>query len=265
MTITFPAPSTPEEQSQEDAFVSQLMIKFGLPDVSSPPSELIRVARREARQEAFQAVKGELERLSNSRLAQNQSMIHGTLGLLIAWMEQVCLNPADWLSKPIAQSTSQVTEELANFLRQKFAYPRNLDWNEVALAIIRLNPTSQSIEGLANLLRQKFATPHNLAWDEVAMAVIELNPTAWSAQTPSTPSTPSKDATPYVRPEVRADTIMDAIEKNEDNGPMSELLHRLWTKAVGTEGYVKGEWQSLETVLYRLYRRVCKPLERDNR
>lgn len=27
------------------------------------------------------------------------------------------------------------------------------------------------------------------------------------------------------------------------------LLHRLWTKAVGTPGYVKKEWQALEAAL----------------
>lgn len=30
---------------------------------------------------------------------------------------------------------------------------------------------------------------------------------------------------------------------------MHELLHRLWTKAVGTEGYNKGEWERLEAML----------------
>ncbi len=31
-------------------------------------------------------------------------------------------------------------------------------------------------------------------------------------------------------------------------------LHRLWSKAVGTEGYVKREWQDLETQIVRRLR-----------
>jgi len=31
-------------------------------------------------------------------------------------------------------------------------------------------------------------------------------------------------------------------------------LHRLWTKAVGTDGYVKREWQELETQVVRRLR-----------
>jgi hypothetical protein len=33
---------------------------------------------------------------------------------------------------------------------------------------------------------------------------------------------------------------------------LSNLLHRLWTKAVGTPGYEKSDWQTLETVLVRM-------------
>lgn len=33
---------------------------------------------------------------------------------------------------------------------------------------------------------------------------------------------------------------------NETN---TSLFHRLWTKAVGTEGYVKSEWQEFEKIL----------------
>ena len=31
--------------------------------------------------------------------------------------------------------------------------------------------------------------------------------------------------------------------------PKNQLLHRLWTKAVGTEGYNKKQWQALEFVV----------------
>jgi len=37
---------------------------------------------------------------------------------------------------------------------------------------------------------------------------------------------------------------------------MSELLHTLWTKAVGTPDYDKHEWQALEMVLYRMRRKL---------
>lgn len=33
-----------------------------------------------------------------------------------------------------------------------------------------------------------------------------------------------------------------------------ELLHHLWTKAVGTPGYVKSDWQRLEAEIYILER-----------
>jgi hypothetical protein len=31
------------------------------------------------------------------------------------------------------------------------------------------------------------------------------------------------------------------------------LVHRLWTKAVGTENYNKSEWLQLETLVYNLF------------
>ena len=55
-----------------------------------------------------------------------------------------------------------------------------------------------------------------------------------------------------MRPEERAEAILG----NESDGPMSELLHTLWTKAVGTPDYVKTEWQALEIVLYRMRRKI---------
>lgn len=36
------------------------------------------------------------------------------------------------------------------------------------------------------------------------------------------------------------------------------LLHVLWTKAVGTHGYKKREWQELERILAGLERREAK-------
>lgn len=32
------------------------------------------------------------------------------------------------------------------------------------------------------------------------------------------------------------------------------LLHVLWTKAVGTEGYVKDEWKALEAAIWAMAR-----------
>jgi hypothetical protein len=62
---------------------------------------------------------------------------------------------------------------------------------------------------------------------------------------------PSQHAT-MLRPEERAMVILET----EDDGPMSELLHTLWTKAVGTSDYDKREWQALEIVLYRMRRKI---------
>lgn len=31
-------------------------------------------------------------------------------------------------------------------------------------------------------------------------------------------------------------------------------LHKLWTKAVGTDGYVKQEWKDLDLAIYKLVR-----------
>ena len=56
----------------------------------------------------------------------------------------------------------------------------------------------------------------------------------------------------HVWPEERASAIL----ASEDDGPMSELLHTLWTKAVGTPDYDKHEWQALEMVLYRMRRKL---------
>lgn len=33
------------------------------------------------------------------------------------------------------------------------------------------------------------------------------------------------------------------------------LLHRLWTKAVGTDGYIKQEWKDLEAFIAQFNRR----------
>lgn len=56
----------------------------------------------------------------------------------------------------------------------------------------------------------------------------------------------------YIRPEERAEAIL----KGADESQLSNLLHQLWTKAVGTQDYVKGEWQALEIVLYRMWRQI---------
>ena len=57
---------------------------------------------------------------------------------------------------------------------------------------------------------------------------------------------------PYKRPEEHAEAILGS----ESDGPVSELLHTLWTKAVGTLNYDKHEWQALEIVLYRMRRKI---------
>ena len=48
--------------------------------------------------------------------------------------------------------------------------------------------------------------------------------------------------------------ILDNTSKKDDNKALSELLHCLWTKAVGTESYVKSEWRAMSIVLHRLMR-----------
>ena len=48
------------------------------------------------------------------------------------------------------------------------------------------------------------------------------------------------------------DEFAASVLGSADDGLMSELLHDLWTKAVGTPGYSKREWQALEIVLLRM-------------
>ena len=62
------------------------------------------------------------------------------------------------------------------------------------------------------------------------------------------PSTPS----PPLWPEERATVILD----DKTDGLMRNLLHSLWTKAVGTPGYDKHEWQTLEMVLHRMHHKI---------
>jgi hypothetical protein len=75
-----------------------------------------------------------------------------------------------------------------------------------------------------------------------------LNKHAPFESSPAPPAAPG----PRVRPEERAEAILSS----EQDGPMSELLHTLWTKAVGTPDYDKYEWQALEIVLYRMRRKI---------
>jgi hypothetical protein len=58
----------------------------------------------------------------------------------------------------------------------------------------------------------------------------------------STPTITSK--APYVR-------AKEILERS-DGEQLSNLLHHLWTKAVDTPGYVKGDWQTLEIILTRM-------------
>ena len=41
---------------------------------------------------------------------------------------------------------------------------------------------------------------------------------------------------------------MHQVEQNQRE--MDQLLHRLWTKAVGTKDYDKKEWQALEQMIW---------------
>ena len=61
---------------------------------------------------------------------------------------------------------------------------------------------------------------------------------------------------PHVRPRVSPETRAQEILASESDGPMSNLLHTLWTKAVGSPEYDKWEWQALELVLYRMRRKL---------
>lgn len=38
-----------------------------------------------------------------------------------------------------------------------------------------------------------------------------------------------------------------------------KLLHRLWSKAVGTPGYVKTDWIELETILFQAAAKTVEP------
>lgn len=58
---------------------------------------------------------------------------------------------------------------------------------------------------------------------------------------------------PHVRPRVSPETRAGEILASESDGPMSNLLHTLWTKAVGSPEYDKWEWQALEMILNKLW------------
>lgn len=44
---------------------------------------------------------------------------------------------------------------------------------------------------------------------------------------------------------------------------IQQLFHRLWTRAVGTEGYVKADWKRLGAAIEEKYRSTMEP-ERHN-
>ena len=54
----------------------------------------------------------------------------------------------------------------------------------------------------------------------------------------------------------RAEEIVERILNNtseeDSHHTLSTLLHGLWTKAVGTENYVKDEWRAMDILLWRL-------------
>jgi hypothetical protein len=52
------------------------------------------------------------------------------------------------------------------------------------------------------------------------------------------------------KPYVSSDQLAAQILSSEGDGPLSNLLHTLWTKAVGTPDYDKHEWHALSRVLF---------------
>ena len=42
---------------------------------------------------------------------------------------------------------------------------------------------------------------------------------------------------------------------------LHQLLHRLWTRAVGTPGYDKADWKRLELLLDELWRKTGEPFD----
>jgi hypothetical protein len=48
--------------------------------------------------------------------------------------------------------------------------------------------------------------------------------------------------------------ILNNLYQEDANHALSNLLHGLWTKAVGTDNYVKDEWRAMDILLHRLVR-----------
>lgn len=54
---------------------------------------------------------------------------------------------------------------------------------------------------------------------------------------------------------VTADEHRGAVETDPEYRAVHVLLHQLWTKDVGTEGYDKSKWKELDKAILRLARR----------
>ena len=49
-----------------------------------------------------------------------------------------------------------------------------------------------------------------------------------------------------------------SVTKHDARG-ISELFHKLWTKAVGTEDYDKSQWIQLENLLHEFFKNAGIP------
>lgn len=58
-----------------------------------------------------------------------------------------------------------------------------------------------------------------------------------------------------MRAEEVVQEILDRSNPEQAQKLFSQLIHGLWTKAVGTDTYVKEEWTALDMLLGRLLRK----------